>query len=134
MPGVVVDTDVLSFQFKGDSRAPLYDPHVVGRIVVLSFMTVAELDYWAIRRRWGQARRHRLNQHLGRFLLSPFDRALCSIWAELRDEAERNGRPIGIADAWIAATAIRHGVPLVTHNPGDYAGLSRLQVISEAGP
>lgn len=45
---VVVDTDVISFQFKGDSRASLYDPHLAGHILVVSFMSVAELDYWAV--------------------------------------------------------------------------------------
>jgi hypothetical protein len=32
MPSVVVDTDVLSFQFKGDSRARLYDEHLAGQL------------------------------------------------------------------------------------------------------
>jgi hypothetical protein len=43
-PPVVVDTDVVSYLFKGDSRAPRYRPHLVGHTPVLSFMTVAELD------------------------------------------------------------------------------------------
>jgi predicted nucleic acid-binding protein len=36
------------------------------------------------------------------------------------------------ADAWIAATALQLGVPLVTHNVGDYAGVSGLAILSEA--
>jgi tRNA(fMet)-specific endonuclease VapC len=44
--------------------------------------------------------------------------------------ARRAGRPIGPADAWIAATALRYGVPLVTHNPSDYTGVPGLSVLS----
>jgi predicted nucleic acid-binding protein len=46
------------------------------------------------------------------------------------DGARRQGRPIQTADAWIAATALHLGVPLVTHNPADYAGVSGLTVLT----
>jgi tRNA(fMet)-specific endonuclease VapC len=131
---VVVDTDVISFQFKGDSRAALYDAHLAGEILVVSFMTVAELDYWAVQNNWGQHRRDRLGQHLSRFVLHDSDRALCWEWASVRDGARRRGQPIGIADAWIAATARVLNIPLVTHNPADYTGIVGLTVLSAATP
>ena len=40
---LVVDADVISFLFKNDTRAKLYEPHLDQRQVVISFMTVAEL-------------------------------------------------------------------------------------------
>jgi tRNA(fMet)-specific endonuclease VapC len=43
MSDAVIDTDVVSFLFKRDTRAELYRPHLVGRRIVVSFMTVAEL-------------------------------------------------------------------------------------------
>jgi len=64
MPAVVVDTDVASYLHKKDSRARLFRSHLIGREWVISFMTVAELDEWAERRRWGEARRERLEKHL----------------------------------------------------------------------
>jgi len=48
------------------------------------------------------------------------------------ERAERSGMPIGVADAWIAATAIHLGVPLLTHNLRHFAGVKDLQVISYA--
>ncbi|HEY9774843.1 MAG TPA: hypothetical protein V6C81_13860 [Planktothrix sp.] len=40
---VVVDTDVISFVFKGHSHAARYAPELDGKQIVVSFMTVAEL-------------------------------------------------------------------------------------------
>lgn len=134
MPARVVDTNVVSFQIKGDTRAGLYDRHLIGHIPFVSFMTIAELDLWALSNKWGPGRRNRLAQHMHKFALYPYDRNLCRRWAEARDGAKRKGRPIGIADAWIAATALILSAPLVTHNPNDYESVSGLVVISEANP
>ncbi len=134
MASVVVDTDVVSFLFKRDSRAEWYRPHLSGKLLVLSFMTVAELDRWALERNWGRARRARMEESLQNFIVYPFDRALCLKWAEVSDRARRIGRRIECADAWIAATAVLHNIPLVTHNASDYAGVDGLTVISEAQP
>jgi predicted nucleic acid-binding protein len=45
---------------------------------------------------------------------------------------ERRQQPISGEDAWIAATALTHGCPLVTHNAADFQGIAGLIVISEA--
>jgi len=45
--------------------------------------------------------------------------------------AQRKGRPVGCADAWIAATALLHGVPLITHNAHHYSAVEGLEVITE---
>lgn len=42
MNRVVLDTDVVSFLFKNDARARKYQPHLGGKEVVISFMTLAE--------------------------------------------------------------------------------------------
>jgi tRNA(fMet)-specific endonuclease VapC len=42
------------------------------------------------------------------------------------------GRPIGHGDAWVAAVALRHGMPLVTHNRKHFEGIPGLAVVSEA--
>lgn len=94
-------------------------------------MTVAELDRWALERDWGEARRARMERHLSNFVIRPFDRSLCQRWAEATDGARRKGRPIGVADAWIAATALQHDVPLVTNNDAHYVGVEGLTVVSE---
>jgi predicted nucleic acid-binding protein len=69
-------------------------------------------------------------EFLERFTIVLVDRALCRLWAEVGDRARRRGRPIQTADAWIAATALSLGVPLVTHNPADYAGVDGLALLT----
>lgn len=64
-----------------------------------------------------------MEQHLRNFVVYPFNRSLCLRWAEGADRARRKGRPIGVADAWIAATALEHDIPLITNNATHYAGV-----------
>src|SRR5438445_9435486 len=72
--------------------------------------------------------------YLASFTIFPYDRDLCRWWAAASVEARRSGRPIQCADAWIAATALLYGVPLVSHNPNDYSGVTGLTVLTEAQP
>jgi|SRR5579885_740722 tRNA(fMet)-specific endonuclease VapC len=132
MSDAVIDTNVVSFLFKRDTRAELYKRHLLGVRPVVSFMTVAELEKWALIRNWGEARKAKMREHLRNFIVHPFDRALCIKWAEVSASARSKGRPIGCADAWIAATAILHGIPLITDNRGDFSGVEGLSVISAA--
>lgn len=126
----MVDTDVVSYFFKGDTRAVAYEPLLAGRLRVVSFMSQAELYQWAETARWGNLRRFQLDTFLQRFIVVPQDTDLCRAWATVRDSARRAGRPIEVADAWIAATALFHGLPLVTNNPADYAGVGGLRLLT----
>jgi len=125
-----VDTDVVSFLFKDHTISRLDDRDLDGSTLILSFMTIAELDRWAIQSNWGEARRKWLGQYLEPFVVLPYHRALCNKWAEVTTTAQRNGHRIECADAWIAATALLYDLPLVTHNGADYRGVSGLKLIS----
>jgi len=129
---VVVDTDVVSFLFKRDARAESYRRHLDGKLSVISFMTVAELYRWSLDRRWGSTRCAAMEEHLHNFVVYPFHRGLCRKWAEASHSAKLKGRRINCADAWVAATALLHGIPLVTHNRTHFAGVDNLVVISES--
>jgi len=107
----VVDTDVVSFIFKNHSVGALYEPDLVDCTLLISFMTLAELDRWAIQANWATARREWLRLYLARFVLLPYSRRLCTTWAEVTVAAQSRGCRIECADAWIAATALRYDVP-----------------------
>ena len=129
---MVVDTDVVSYIYKKDTRAAKYEPHFVNAITSISFMTLAELERWAIARNWG-SRRHAemLATVLGRFTVIESSHALCRKWAEVSDQAHGLGRVIHPNDAWVAATALLYGVELVTHNASDFEYLPGLTIITE---
>jgi tRNA(fMet)-specific endonuclease VapC len=131
---VIVDTDVASFLFKGDTRGDLYTPHLEGdTLPAISFMTLAELEQWAVLRNWGPQRRDDLIAFINDgFVTVDSNEALCRMWAEVRGLAIRAGRQIDVADAWIAATALLYSAELVTHNADHFDFLPGLQLITEA--
>jgi tRNA(fMet)-specific endonuclease VapC len=131
MTTLIVDTDVVSFLLKGDTRAQLYRPHLQDKTLALSFMTVAELYQWAYVRNWGDRKLTRLEEQLHGYVIVPFDNELCKQWASISVQRQRLGRPLSVQDAWIAATALRHSCPLVTHNGADFSDIAGLEVISE---
>jgi predicted nucleic acid-binding protein len=95
-----------------------YDPFLVGRPWVISFQTVAELHYGALKRNWGVRRVRELNRRIEAAEVVYPGPDLVSLYAELRARCERIGHALGQrdhdADRWIAATAIRLRVPLVS--------------------
>ena len=50
----------------------------------------------------------------------PIDSAVAEAWARLRIALRDAGRRMPVNDSWIAATAIAHGIPVVTQDD-DYA-------------
>jgi tRNA(fMet)-specific endonuclease VapC len=126
----IVDTDVVSMLFKGDSRAHNYRAYLTGRLIGISFMTLAELNRWSLDRNWGTARIWELEMHLTKYTILPASRELCSTWAKVSWEARKKGRPIQTADAWIAASALHYQVPLITNNPSNYTMINGLDLLT----
>ncbi len=128
---ILLDTNIVSFIFKGDSRAADYEPHLKDRQLAISFMTVAELYQWAAVRKWGERRREQLAQTLtANYTVLSFDIRLCQTWGEVRAGRQSTGKPIAPQDAWVAATALHYSLPLVTHNPKDFVDIADLTVIT----
>jgi hypothetical protein len=124
----LLDTDVISEWVK-----PRPDPRVVTWLaevdedrVFLSVVTLAELRH-GIERLADGRRRNRLDAWLreelplrfeGRML--PVGEAVADRWGEVVARREAAGRPIGVMDAFIAATANVHALKLVTRNEADF--------------
>ena len=127
---VVVDTNVVSYILKGGELGVTYSNHIRDKIVAISFMTVAEMLYGAEVANWGATRRERLEDALLNFLILPYDYETCRCWADVTAARQRIGRVISCADAWIAASALRYGLPVVTHNPRDFQETPNLSIIT----
>lgn len=131
---LVVDTNVIGYIFKGDTRGPHYERLIQGHQTVISFQTMAELEEWLNNDNWGQKRRERLRNYLGQYTLIHSDERMGRIWGAVRHACQKAGRRIDPADAWIAATALALRCPLVTHNAADFAGVPNLKLITEQAP
>ena len=131
MDALLLDTNIVSYLMRGDSRAMDYRPHFEGKTLAISFMTVGELYEGAYRRGWSEKKFSVLKEQIKMYLVIPFSPNVCQTWGRLR--AERKNRPISVDDGWIAATAITYNCPLVTHNPDDFTDISGLQIVTEKG-
>ena len=50
----------------------------------------------------------------------PVDGETARTWGELTAAAQRRGKAVSVSDGLIAATAIRHGITVVTRNVSDF--------------
>ena len=129
---IVIDTDVFSADLVPGSRlAERYAPLITGRLAFISFQTAAELRYGAIRRGWGKPRMLRMGATIARVEVVHSGPELVAVYAQLRADCVAAGHALGqkahTADRWIAATAIRLGIPLVS-NDGIFRGAPGLQL------
>jgi predicted nucleic acid-binding protein len=127
----LLDTNVVS-----EWTRPGPDPGVVAWLadadedcLFLSVVTLAELRHGAGRLPAG-SRRRRLDAWLGEDLplrfegrILPLDATIAESWGRLVARREAVGRPIGVMDAFIAATANAHSLTLVTRNVMDLAAV-----------
>lgn len=127
---LLLDTNIISFPFRGDKRAALCQDQISDQTLAIAFVTLAEIYKWPIERNFSLERQAALERHVRSYLLLPFDDALARRWAKMSVQLKRAGRGISDADGWIAATALRHDAALVTHNPRHFQHVSELKVIS----
>lgn len=130
---VLLDTDAFSILHRGGERAEVLRPEVEGCLPLLSFVTVGELLRGALSAGWGEARRAQLQMRIDAMTVLPFDEQVIRAYAQCTVEAVRLGHPLGQAvhsnDAWIAATALAHQVPLVSLNRRHFDGLPGLVLL-----
>ena len=118
---IVIDTDVYGAELiTGSKLAAQYEPIIVGRPAFISFQTVAELRFGALLRNWGEARLRKLDGRIAAAETVHTGPDLVAIYARLRVDCERIGHALAQrqhdADRWVAATALRLGIPLVSND------------------
>ena len=64
-----------------------------------------------------------------RFAPLPLDDQVALVYRVIFRELRASGKLIGANDLWIAATAVRHGFPLVTSNHGEFSRIRQLRVL-----
>jgi tRNA(fMet)-specific endonuclease VapC len=112
----VLDTTIASLLLDRSPTLHLYEPYMMNASLVLSFQTVAEMRFGALRANWGQERKRDLEQFFTAFDVVVYTDALGLHWAEVMHAARQVGRRLEAGDAWIAATAKMLNAPLLTHD------------------
>ncbi len=94
----------------------------------LSVLTIGELRRGIDRLPEG-TRRRKLEAWLDADLVPRFEtrilavtQEIADLWGRLLAETENRGRRMGLIDAMLAATAIFHGMTLVSRNTKDFSG------------
>lgn len=125
---VLLDTSVVSLLMHNDGRSAYYQSSIEGKRAVISFQTLEEAWFGAIKAGWGAARRNRLSLFLDQFDVVWPTPEMVEISAHLRSARERAGRRLNMADAWVAAAAIMLKCPLVSDD-GDFDGIPNLCLV-----
>jgi tRNA(fMet)-specific endonuclease VapC len=94
--------------------------------LALSAVTIAELWYGALRSADPDVKRGLWSRVVEPYEVLQFDRAAAELHAEVRYELRHS--PIGERDLLIAASALAHGLIVVTSNISEFSRVRRLQV------
>jgi predicted nucleic acid-binding protein len=122
---VILDTNALSALIDGD--AALGDLLRRESRAALPAIVLGEFRYGIAESRHRRAYENWLDAHLGGFEVLFVTDTTAVAYAELRVTLRRAGRPIPANDAWIAALAVEHRLPVLSrdlHFDG-IAGVSR---------
>jgi tRNA(fMet)-specific endonuclease VapC len=129
----MLDTNVVSYIMGGDPIGERYEALLEGTEPCVSCVTVAEMYYGATKAGWGARRRAELNALISNYRVLYPDWSITLTTARMRAERLKVGRPLSDADAWIAATAVCHGLPLLSHDR-DFEGIEGLQLVTLLPP
>lgn len=121
----LLDTDVLSQPAKrnGDRRVVAWLEEEKDRCYT-SAVVIAQLAFW-VRSKEGR-QREALQAWLTRLIeamhgrIYGFNVAVAHVWAEQQRLLEKAGAPMPVEDSYIAATARRYGLTIVTGNDQDF--------------
>jgi predicted nucleic acid-binding protein len=121
----VADTSVFIATEAGRPLAELPDE------IAVSVITAAELELGVLRASTPEVRATRLttlSRVRATYPLLEIDEATASYYARLADEQLRTGRKPRRHDTWIAATALRHGVAVITQDT-DFTTFTSVRVV-----
>ncbi len=113
-PRGVLDTSVLVAREAGRSIRTAGLPAETA----ISVVTLAELEAGVLAARESSSRSSRLVtlREAEDFTVLPIDEEVASVWAQMRVHLAESGRRVNVNDAWIAATAAAHRIPVVSQD------------------
>ncbi|CAN5731045.1 type II toxin-antitoxin system VapC family toxin [soil metagenome] len=85
---------------------------------VTSVVVLGELEVGVLAASGSEVRARRLDtlRSVGDLTVLPIDEEVASVWAQMRVHLAESGRRVNVNDAWIAATAAAHRIPVVSQD------------------
>ena len=111
---MILDTNALSAFADGDAalgEIVREQPRAAVPVIVLG-----EFRYGISESRYREAYEGWLEANLPAFEILPVTAETADAYALLRADLKHSGRPIPANDAWIAALALQHGLPLLSRD------------------
>lgn len=114
-----------------NGRAPQIRDHirtVSDADIAISAVTQGEMYTGSAKSQTPQRSRARQDAFFTRFTSLPFDEVAADEFGRIRALLEQTGMPIGPYDMQIAATALVHGLIVVTHNTAEFSRIEGLKI------
>jgi predicted nucleic acid-binding protein len=129
---LLIDTDLLIDLEHGSAAT---DGLLGAEDCAISVITVSELLHGVLRASGAtRARRGAFVEHLLAGLQAiPISEPVARVHAEIWSQLAERGEPIGAHDLWIAATAVAHGLGLVTRNQAHFERVPGLRLVPASG-
>lgn len=125
----LLDTNICIYALNG--RHPHLTQHLLSippEQIVVSSITVGELEYGAAKSHWGDRTRQIMHAFLANYTVLPFTARDTTLFGQLRGILAAAGTPIGVLDLMIAAQGIVNELIVVTHNTGEFSRIPGIQL------
>lgn len=125
--GYLVDTDICSAHLRDASHVTARFLQHTGRLHI-SVLTLGELLSWTLRIKSAPKYQQALLKLLADVNVLDVDQAVAQKFGEIRARLLDQGTPVASMDLMIGATALVHGLVMVTHNVQHFARISGVLV------
>jgi tRNA(fMet)-specific endonuclease VapC len=129
----LVDTDIISAHLRGAGIVTNRFLQYSGRLHV-SVVTLAELKVWVLRKQTALRFRQGLDLLLRDFIVLPVDEPVADRSGEVGADLHDHGTTLATPDLLIAATALVHGLAMVTNNLQHFTRVPGLRVVDWLQP
>ncbi|MFM9103065.1 MAG: type II toxin-antitoxin system VapC family toxin [Cyanobium sp.] len=126
----LLDTNILVAAIKGHPAVVEALRSLTPSDLLLSSVVLGELETGVIKSAWPERNRLQLLALVEHLELVPVDRAVALAYAQIRATLERQGKPIGANDLWIAAQAQALNAVLVTDNTREFCRVEGLALVN----
>ena len=101
---------------------------VPAEVIYISSVVVGELQYGAVKSKWGARNIFNMNEFISAFKILPFTREDAEVCGNIRAYLEQRGLPIGLYDVMIAAQGISRNFTVITHNVREFSRVPEIKI------